>query len=118
MKFILICFYFIAIAISQFTLSNTANSLSDNHTLVPNVQYQVNFTLSKIITAGSSIMLTFASPYRIPSASLSNCMMSTSSSVAASAANCSSVYSSGLDVYSIVYSNAYPTGGSQSFLSL
>lgn len=82
------------------------------------VSYEFNFTLNKVITSGSSVSITFPSEFRIPSSVLTNCQASRLSTVALASATCSSVYSSGLDVYSIVFSGIYTAGISQTFLWL
>jgi len=74
--------------------------------------------LSKTITAGSTIMISFATEYRIPSGMLANCQGSRISTVAPTSSTCSSVYSAGLDVFSIIFSDLYTFGGAQTFLRL
>ena len=118
MFYLIFCAFIVSLAHCQFTLANTVKSLSSYQTLAPGVSYELNFTLSKVITAGSTLSLSFPSEFRIPSSTLTDCRVSTSTSVTPSASTCSSVYSSGLDQYSINYPNVYTTGGSQTFLWL
>lgn len=110
--------FLVNLVYGQFTLANTGKTLSSYQTLAPGVTYELNFTLSKVITAGSSLSLSFPSEFRIPSSTLANCKASILTSVTPSTTACSSIYSSGLDQYSITYSNIYSTGGSQTFLWL
>jgi hypothetical protein len=82
------------------------------------VSYEFNFTLNKVITSGSSVSITFPNEFRIPPSVLTNCQASRFSTVALASATCSSVYSAGLDVYSIVFSGIYTAGITQNFLWL
>jgi len=50
---------FMMLANSQFSLSNTGQSLSSSFTLDSNVNYYFNFTLNRLITSGSIVKLTF-----------------------------------------------------------
>lgn len=118
MFYLIFCAFIVSLAHCQFTLANTVKSLSSYQTLAPGVSYELNFTLSKVITAGSTLSLSFPSEFRIPSSTLTDCRVSTSTSVTPSTSSCSSVYSSGLDQYSITYPNVYITGGSQTFIWL
>lgn len=47
--------------ISQFTLANTGQKLSSSETLTAGVTYELNFTLAKTITSGSSLIISFPS---------------------------------------------------------
>jgi hypothetical protein len=61
MNKIIICAALIITTIQQFTLANVGKQLSSNFTLESGVTYALNFTLNKNITAGSSLIITFAS---------------------------------------------------------
>jgi hypothetical protein len=56
---ILFGFLFLKV-LSQFTLLNTAKSLSSYQTFASGVTYDLNFTLTRNIPSGSVLTLTFA----------------------------------------------------------
>jgi hypothetical protein len=49
------------VVISQFTLANSGQKLSSYDTLTTGVTYEFNFTLTKTITSGSSLIISFPS---------------------------------------------------------
>lgn len=118
MIFLLFYAFIVGLVHGQFTLANSGKSLTSYYTLTPGVTYELNFTLTKVITSGSTLILSFPTEFRIPSSSLANCMASISTSIAPSASPCTSLYTSGLDQYSVIYANIYTTGGSQTFIWL
>lgn len=53
MIYLVIYAFLVSLVYGQFTLANNAKSLTSYETLSPGVTYELNFTLSKVITAGS-----------------------------------------------------------------
>lgn len=59
MKLLIVYAAFIIQIVAQFTLKNIGTKLSSYNTLVTGVTYELNFTINKLIPAGSTLMLTF-----------------------------------------------------------
>ena len=64
---------FAAFIVGTFSLVFTSENLSSYETMTTGVKYEINFTLTTIITAGSTFTITFPTEYRIPASTLSNC---------------------------------------------
>lgn len=100
-----------------FQATSLAASISNIYTLVDNVVYDLNFSLSsETITGGSTVGLKFSERFFINSSSLANCKASTSSTVAAASVPCSVLYFSGSQLYEITMTNVFPSTITCSFV--
>lgn len=104
-----------------FTLSfPNGTTFSDPYTLTPSVNYAMNITFpTNTITAGSKVAVQFGYRYNITASTLANCQYSTAGVFQTGSCAVSSFGSGTSTVYTITYSNIYPSAAaSQSSLNL